>query len=142
MKDKQEKQFHVALPKRACTACLATYSGSEIAIQKYATIKPLMPEDAVIGWGTCPKCQKKIEGGHVLMVEVDEAASGIKPDENKINDPGKMHRTGRIAQVSIGMFKAMFGQMPGAGIVFIDEAVIPKMEELKAAENQSEEKQS
>jgi len=120
---------YVTLEQNVCGACGKTFDTNALLMDM--RLRDTFEHHTVTGFGTCPKCQKKLDDGFILLIEIDPSKSERMPNGNI--RPQDAYRTGVVIQVKREVAKNIFNT-PMQDISFIDPDVTAKLQSMMPKE--------
>lgn len=119
-----EKGF-VTREKNVCPVCGHAFNTGSILMHKH--LKKVFDPATVTGMSLCPTHQKQLDEGYIFLVEVK---NGTVPEGAETLSQKDANRTGVIAAIRRRTAAQIFEGKELQDINFVDEQVIPQLEQL------------
>lgn len=124
----------VTMEQKQCPVCGKVHDTGNLLLDKF--MRGIFPgQYTCTGLEFCPECQKYIDDGYVILIEVKNKPSA----EKKNMEVDEADRTGRVCYLKAAVAKDMFGME--TAMAFIDQEVFAHLEKLSsqvAAEKETE----
>ena len=118
---------YVTMQQEVCLVCAKAFDTGAILMDR--RMRDTFEHKTVTGWGLCPDCKSKHDGGYVALVAVDEDLSTPGPD-GKLTAEGA-HRTGAVAHIRREVWPKIFdAPVPDGPLCFMEPGVLTALEAM------------
>ena len=125
---------YVSMETKQCLVCGTEYNAGVLINRN---LRKTLESKTLTGYGLCDEHQKLFEDEYIALIGIDESKSTVETNGNIL--PENAYRTGSVAHVKYSVLEGFFNipidkSLP---IIFVEDAVIDKLKECTAIENNS-----
>ena len=125
---------YVSMETKQCLVCAKEFN---VGILLDRRLSDSLEPKTLTGYGLCDEHNELFEDGYIALIGIDESKSTVETNGNIL--PENAYRTGSVAHVKYSVLKGFFNitiskSLP---VIFVEDAVIDKLKECTAIENNS-----
>ena len=130
------EKSHVTMKQEMCPVCGEVHDSGAILLDKM--LRKKFERTTTTGYALCPVHEEMYKQGYVALVGIDPAKSTVSDGTVKMEG---VYRTGRVAHIKQSAWGHVLNvPVPKEGgkarpVVFVDDAVIQKLEDAQGAED-------
>ena len=125
---------YVSMETKQCLVCAKEFN---VGILLDRRLSDSLEPKTLTGYGLCDEHNELFEDGYIALIGIDESKSTVETNGNIL--PHNAYRTGNVIHVKYSVLKGFFNITisKSLSIIFVEDAVIDKLKERIAIENNS-----